>query len=67
MSRNVSGVTELCSNVGQNGRPNYGLPKDANSFTDVLVRRDESSLFTRTSSMKAHSDDGVVYDGEQML
>lgn len=64
LSRNVSGITEICSNVGPNGNLRYGTHKDASSMMDVIVKRDDSSLFTRTSSIKAHSDDGVMYTGE---
>lgn len=66
MSR-VSGATEVCSNLGLNGnlRVMAGR-KDASSMMDVIVKRDES-MFLRTDSIKAHSDDGVMYAGESML
>ncbi|XP_045160138.1 potassium voltage-gated channel protein Shaw-like [Mercenaria mercenaria] len=64
ISRNVSGITDVCSNVGQNCNTRSGTHKDASSMMDVIVKRDDSSLFTRTSSVKAHSDDGVTYTAE---
>lgn len=64
ISRNVSGVTELCSNIDANGTLRYGEHKDASSMMDVIVKSDDSCLFTRTNSIKAHSDDGVMYSGE---
>lgn len=67
--RNVSCVTEQYVNGSLNPSTqlHYGSIKDANSMTNVLIQRDESALFTRASSVKAQSDDGVKYNGEAML
>ena len=69
LPRNPSGVTELCRNgsINRNLNVQSGNKKDANSMMNILVKRDESCLFTRTNSVKAHSDDGVTYTGEAML
>ncbi|KAL3868950.1 hypothetical protein ACJMK2_041698 [Sinanodonta woodiana] len=56
-----------------NGDLRYGgiVPNryaDVNSMTDVIVKREESDYsFVRTRSVKARSDDGVMYSGETML
>ena len=41
---------------------------DVNSMTGVVIPRNDSDFYlTRTGSVKAHSDDGVMYSGETML
>ena len=67
--RNVSCVTEQYVNGSLNPSTqiHYGTIKDANSMTNILIKHDESVLFTRASSVKAQSDDGVKYNGEAIL
>lgn len=69
VSRNlsrVSGATEVCSTVGVNGHLRSGpYQKQTISMNDVIVSRDESTVFP--SSMKARSDDGLMYAGKSML
>ena len=67
LPRNASRVTELCGNGSVNANLHCDIKKDANSMMNILVKTDESSLFTRTNSVKAHSDDGVTYSGEAIL
>ena len=69
LPRDASYATEQYMNGSLNPstQPNYGSIKDANSMTNVLIKRDNSALFTRTSSVKAQSDDGVTYNGEVMM
>lgn len=70
VSRNlsrVSGATDNISNIGLNGNLlKASARKDASSMMDVIIKRDES-MFLRADSIKAHSDDGVTYNGESML
>lgn len=67
--RNASYMTEQYVNGSLNPSTHlhYGSIKDANSMTNILIKKDESALFTRTSSLKAKSDDGVTYNGEAMI
>ena len=66
---NPSCVTEQYVNGSLNPSTHihYGTMKDTNSMTNILIKRDESALFTRACSVKAQSDDGVKYNGEAIL